>query len=323
MNIGIIGTGRHGSRYAHHIVDDFNDLHLSAIARRSEEGREQASGWGARHYRDYRELIESDQVDAVIAAVPPVHNRDIAEWCSRENKPLLLEKPLAVSSSEGEEIVSTMKKTGTPLTVGQTLRYNPVVGLLRAKLSSQGRLHTFYANQRLEPSTLQWLDNPDEAGGGITFHIAVHVFDALHYITGLQVRKVLAVCRTCRTENLEDMALVQVEMEGGVRGVVDVSKLSASRSGRYEFVCETSQLYGDQIHGYVDRIEKARTQRIAQFDAVPTIPLLLERWRSFLLGEGENPVTGEDGLQAIRVSEACLLSSREERWVDVPQAPPA
>ena len=73
MNIGIIGTGRHGSRYAHHIVDDFNDLQLSAIARRSDEGAEQASVWGARHYRDYRELIESDQVDAIIAAVPPVH----------------------------------------------------------------------------------------------------------------------------------------------------------------------------------------------------------------------------------------------------------
>jgi len=318
MNIGIIGTGRHGSRYAHHVVNDFDDMQLSAIARRSDEGREQASGWGALHYRDYAELIASARVDAVIAAVPPVHNRDIAHRCSREGKPLLLEKPLAVSSSEGQEIVALMQQTGTPLTVGQTLRYKPVVESLRAELPGQGRLHTFYANQRLEPSTLQWLDNPGEAGWGITFHIAVHVFDALHYITGLRVERVRAVCRVCRTENLEDLALVQVEMEGGVFGVVDVSKLSASRSGRYEFVCENSQLHGDQIHGYVDRVVKANRRNLAQFDAVPTIPLLLEQWRAFLHGEGKNPVPGEDGLRAIRASEACLLSSAENRWVDVP-----
>ena len=52
MRIGIVGTGRHGSRYAHHIVHDFDDMQLTAIARRSEQGRQQADQWGARHYLD-------------------------------------------------------------------------------------------------------------------------------------------------------------------------------------------------------------------------------------------------------------------------------
>mgnify|MGYP001817677437 CR=1 FL=1 len=317
MKIGIVGTGRHGSRYAHHIVHDFDDMQLTAIARRSEQGREQAGQWGARYYEDYTELIESDQVEAVIAAVPPGLNRDITLLCSKAKKPLLLEKPLALSSSEGRDIIGMMKRAQTPLTVGQTLRYNPVIEKLRSELPNQGRLFTVYANQRLEPSTLQWLENPAEAGGGITFHIAVHVFDALHYITGLKVTRVSAMCRICKTKNLEDMALIHVEMEGGVAGIVDVSKLSTSRSGRYEFICEKSQLHGDQIHGYVDVISDAREQRIGNFDALSTIPLLLEQWKLFVRGERDNPVTGEDGLYAIRVSEACLESSEDSRWVNV------
>lgn len=317
MKIGIVGTGRHGSRYAHHIVHDFDEMQLTAIARRSEQGREQAGNWGARYYKDYAELIESDQVDAVIAAVPPGLNRDIALHCSKAKKPLLLEKPLALSSSEGRDIIGLMKGAETPLTVGQTLRYNPVIEKLRSELPNQGKLFTVYANQRLEPSTLKWLENPAEAGGGITFHIAVHVFDALHYITGLKVTRVSAMCRTCKTKNLEDMALIHVEMEGGVAGIVDVSKLSTSRSGRYEFICEKSQLHGDQIHGYVDLISDAREQRIGNFDALSTIPLLLEQWKLFVQGERDNPVTGEDGLYAIRVSEACLESSEDSRWVNV------
>ncbi len=318
MKVGIIGTGRHGSRYAHHVLNDCDGLELTAIARRSAAaGQEQARAWNTGFFQNFRELIESDRVEAVIAAVPPVINPEIARCCARVKKPLLVEKPLATTSAEGEKIVALMKQAAVPLTVSQTLRYNPVIRKLREELPKLGRLFTVYANQRLEPSDLDWLENPAEAGGGITFHIAVHVFDALHYITGLKVRRVSAMCRRCKTKNLEDMALIHVEMEKGVAGIVDVSKLSSSRSGRYEFICDKAQLHGDQIHGYVDSIAAARESRIGSFGPEPTIPLLLADWQSFLEGEKENPVSGEDGLYAIRVSEASLESSEDSRWVNV------
>ncbi len=317
MRIGIIGTGRHGSRYANHIVNDCKGLQLSAIARRSEEGRQQADSWGAKYLKEWRDLVASADVDAVICAVPPVLNIDIARQCSKYGKPLLIEKPLSVNSANGSEIVSTMARSGIPLTVGQTLRYNPVVQKLREELPSQGTLYTVYANQRLEPSDLKWLENPDEAGAGITFHIAVHVFDALHYITGLKVVRVSAMCRNCMTKHLEDLALIHVEMENGVAGIVDVSKLSTSRSGRYEFICEKSQLHGDQVHGYVNRISANVERQLEKFPPVPTVLGLLNDWQRFLAGDGPNPVSGEDGLYAIRVSEASLESSEDSRWVNV------
>ena len=317
MKIGIIGTGRHGSRYAVHVIKDCKNAQLTAISRRSERGREQAEEWHTDYYQDYTQLIASDQVDAVIAAVPPALNPDIARLCAKRGKPLLVEKPLATTTTAGEQIVAMMSEAEVPLTVGQTLRYNPVIRKLREELPKQGRLFTVYANQRLEPSDITWLENPAEAGGGITFHIAVHVFDALHFITGLKVIRVSAMCRTCRTKNLEDMALIHVEMENGVAGIVDVSKLSSSRSGRYEFICDNAQLHGDQIHGYVDCIAAAREIRIGSFGPEPTIPLLLHDWLEFLSGEKENPVTGEEGLYAIRVSEASLESSEDSRWVNV------
>jgi len=161
------------------------------------------------------------------------------------------------------------------------------------------------------------LENPLEAGAGITFHIAVHVFDALHYITGLKVVRVSAMCRICKTKHLEDLALIHVEMENGVAGIVDVSKLSTSRSGRYEFICEKSQLHGDQIHGYVNCISANIERQLEKFPPVPTVLCLLRDWQQFLSGDGPNPVSGEDGLYAIRVSEASLESSEDSRWVNV------
>ncbi len=317
MRIGIIGTGRHGSRYAKHIVHDCPELELTAISRRSSEGGKQAASWGAQWFSDWRELVASDDVDAVVCAVPPVLNLEVARACSRNAKALLLEKPLATTSTEGSELLQIMRDGGVELTVGQTLRYNPVIRKLREELPNQGKLYTVYASQRLEPSDIKWLENPAEAGAGITFHIAVHVFDALHYITGLKVLRVSAMCRSCKTKHLEDLALIHIEMEQGVAGIVDVSKLSSSRSGRYEFICEKSQLHGDQIHGYVNCISADVENRIGNFEPLPTILGLLHDWHRFLKKEGPNPVTGEDGLYAIRASEASLESSEDSRWVTV------
>jgi hypothetical protein len=106
-------------------------------------------------------------------------------------------------------------------------------------------------------------------------------------------------------------------MEQGVAGVVDVSKLSRSRSGRYEFICAESQLHGDQIHGYIDKIEDTCEKRISTFGQTPSIFGLLKDWQSFLDGRGPNPVPPGDALYAIMVCEASVLSSANECWVTV------
>ena len=218
-HIALIGTGRHGSRYGQHIFQDLAGLQLAGISRQSGElGREQAQRWRTTFYEDWRMLVAEPQVDAVVAATPPSLNSDIARWCARFRKPLLLEKPLARNVAEAAEIVRLMEAAGIPLTVGQTLRYNPVIEALRAALPEMGQLHSFSANQRLEPSTLAWHDNRDTAGAGVLFHTAVHVFDALATITGSRVRRVMAHGRLVHAKVLEDLVLASVELESGVLG---------------------------------------------------------------------------------------------------------
>ena len=59
IGVGIIGTGKHGSRYASHIVNDLTHcFHLAAISRRSPAATEQAATWNTRLHNDWRELVE-------------------------------------------------------------------------------------------------------------------------------------------------------------------------------------------------------------------------------------------------------------------------
>lgn len=317
IKIGIIGTGRHGSRYGDHIVRDMDGLRLTAISRRSSDGDTQADAWSCARYADWRKLVADPDVEAVITVVPPALNLEIARSCAQEGKPLLVEKPLGVSSRTAGEIVELFSRQGLPLTVGQTLRFNPVVRSLRSQLPSIGKLYGFSANQRLEPSSLTWHEDPELAGAGVSFHTAVHVFDALRYITGHEVKRLMALVHQRHNTALEDLLTVMVEMDNGVVGTIDCSKVGHARSGRFEFVGLDGQLHGDQVHNTLERIRGTEIENLHPTGSPDTILSLLERWQTFLSGQGENPVSGEDGLAAVRLCEACLESARTDAWVSI------
>lgn len=317
IQVGIIGTGRHGSRYARHIVQDVAGLHLAAISRRSAEGEDQAAEWNCVRHADWRDLVADPEVEAVVAVVPPALNPDIARLCAAAGKPLLIEKPLAVSSAAAAEIVALFREAGVPLTCGQTLRFNPVVRALRRQLAEIGTLFSFSANQRLEPSSLAWHSIPSLAGAGVSIHTAVHVFDALRFITGLEVQRVMAVFRRQHQEILEDLLAVLVEMEQNVVGTVDCSKVGCARSGRFEFVGYQGQLHGDQVHHTLELIRGTEVTRLRPEGPTETIISLLHEWCAFLSGYGVNPVPGEDGLAAVRICEASLDSARKDKWVEI------
>lgn len=317
IRVGVIGTGKHGSRYAQHLLHDVEGLTLGAISRRSAVGQEQAVQWRTEWYPDWRDLVRSAEVDVVLAAAPPHLNLEIARRCAQAGKPLLIEKPLARNEREAAEIVRVMAAADCLLTVGQTLRYNPVIRGLAERLPDMGELHSFHVDQRIEPSPLAWHDEPEIAGAGVVMHTAVHVFDALRMITGRKVRQVMAKSRRVHTNLLEDLMVILVELDNGVIGTVDVSKIGHARSGRYEFVCQSGQLHGDQIHAYLEVIRQVEITRLQEFGPIHTIERLLRDWYLFLQGEADNPVSGRDGHYAVAVCDACLRSVDEERWVTV------
>lgn len=317
IRIGLIGPGRHGRRYAAHIRKDIAGLTLAAISRRSLEGKRQAKEWGAAYFADWQELVASPQVDAVILAATPNLNLAVARHCAVQKKPLLVEKPLATTAAQAEEIVDLCRTAGIPLTVAQTLRFNSAILALRQFLFMAGPLHYFHASQRLEKTVHDWLDDPEVAGAGVILHTAVHVFDALRFITGREVLRLKAK-RFCRhNQKCEDLFMAMFEMEGELVGTMDASKVGPARTGRFEFVGENGQLQGDQIHNFVEFVSGVDVSSLAVAAPAATIIPLLNSWRDYLVGKGENPVPGEEGAAAVAIAEACLLSADRDAWVSL------
>jgi len=192
-----------------------------------------------------------------------------------------------------------------------------VIRCFKKHLSELGPLYTVSVNQRIEPSTLAWHEEPSLAGAGVSYHTAVHVFDALRFITGLEIVRVMAMTTRRHNQELEDSLLALIEMESGVQGVVDCSKIGLARSGRFDFVGHRGQLTGDQIYTTCEIIHHTTRTDLEPGPAVGTIIPLLADWRDYLAGTGTNPITGEDGLRAVAVCDACLGSAKSGRWLDV------
>lgn len=317
LKIGIIGTGTHGSRYARHIMNDVPGLELVAICRRSNEGDRQAKEWGVTLYRDWQDLIKNSGVDATIAVTTPNINLEIAEACVDAKMPLLVEKPLSVDSVKAQKIVDLFKQADLPLTVAQTLRYNSIILAFKKEMAKIGRLHAFHAGHRLEPVLHAWLDDPEIAGGGVIFHLAVHVFDALRFITGREVKRVRASMFQRHSTRLEDLFTAQLEMTDNLVGTIDVCKLTRSRSGRYEFIGEKGQIHGDQVHGTLQFIDTKAITPLPVEAPVSTLIPLLSDWYAFLIGKRNNPIPGEEGLSAVKVCDACRKSAIEDKWVEI------
>ncbi len=316
LRVGVIGAGKHGSRYARHILNDVEGLALT-ISRRSDAGHVLAAQLGCRWYGNWQDLVDSPDVDCIVAALPPTLNLRVARACVDAGKPLLLEKPMAVTVDDALAIRESFAARGLGLTIGQTLRYNTIINALRDHLSRVGELYSLSANQRLEPADQAWLDQPEYAGAGVSFHSAVHVFDAIHYITGKKIVRVMARTRCLHSSRLEDHLVVLVELEGGILGVVDCSKIGPARSGRFELIGDQGQLQGDQVLNQLEFVQGTERSELACVGSVSTLVPLLQDWRRFLLGEGENPIPPEAGLAAVRVCAACLHSAAKGGWQEV------
>ncbi len=316
IRLGLIGTGRHGSRYAEHIINDLDGFTLTAISRRSEYGIVQAEKWNCRYLSNWRELVALPDVEAVISVTPPYLNEAIAKSCCASAKHLLIEKPLAPDAVTAKQIVKLFHESGLKLTVGHTLRFNPIILELKNKLPELGKMYAINAQQRLEPSTLAWLEDKKHSGGGVILHTAIHIFDSLRFITGRKIIRVRATAGQIHNSQVEDLFSAQFEMENNVTGTVSASKVGQGRCGSYEFICNEGQLHGDQVHGNIQLINnrEIQTQNIRR---KPTIIPLLEKWHKFLAGKDKNPISGEEGLMAIKICQACYRSLKTENWVTI------
>lgn len=309
IGIGLLGLGLHGSRYARHIVGgDVPGAHLAAVWRRdADAGRQQAETWGCRFETDPAAVVDAPDVDAVITAVPVGGHATIAALVADKKKPLLSEKPLGRSYEEAESIRDRFDSAGVPLTVAQTLRFDPLVEALTERIENRGGLTGFCLEQRIEPRNVGWEDDREAAGGGVLLQTAIHTVDALWTIARPKTFTVEHARFAHHVyQDLEDHALLTVALGDcatskldRVVGHVAASKIGGSRHMRFAFYTETVGYEADFIARTLTEV-RGRERTVENVPEQYTVAKVAAAFVRSLNGE-PNPVPGAEGVRAVKV----------------------
>ena len=313
IGLGLIGVGRHGMRYARHIVEDLPGVVLKAVSRQHpQRGLDLPSTDLIRVYGDAQCLIDDPSVEAVIVVTPPVCSPDICRTAVRARKPLLVEKPLAVSASDARTMVTAARQAGVPLMTAQTMRFDAAIQELYAQRERIGRSELLLLTSHVEPKKTA----PNHADGygkrGALLEIGVHVLDLIRFLTGEEVKEV-----SCHMDHIpptaqEIVVSARLVTQGGVVCLLDVARLPDERVGVVEWIGSQGRVVADWPQG---RFRWVNSEGKTEEKEFPPSKTVLSTLRAFLQGVERGtpmPITGEDGCRAVEIADACYRSAQED-----------
>ncbi len=214
--LAILGYGGFG-QFLHHAWKGIPGLVLVAVSGRRRSPRIPP---GVPYYPDWRELIEREQPEIVAIATPPVTHAPIARYAMERGCHVIVEKPLATTLEDAQELVALRDRRGVRATVDFTLRYSPIVEAL-ARITQEGILGRLmrvvienYASGELPREHWFW---DWEQSGGILVEHGVHFFDLVHFLLGdPTVRSVSGVAYRRGDGLVDRMAALVLHPEGVV-----------------------------------------------------------------------------------------------------------
>ncbi|MFT5040498.1 MAG: putative dehydrogenase [Hyphomicrobiaceae bacterium] len=320
LGLGIVGVGRHGSRYARHAVNDVDGVTLRAIAQRNPEaGQALATELGCDWHADPYELIARPDIDAVVLVTIPSLLPDLIAAAAAHGKALLVEKPIAPNLEAGLAVLKLVEDASLYAVAGHTLRMNSLCLAMREAARGLGRIDTIIFSQRFPPALeLDWLDDPARSGGGNILHTGVHCFDLIPFLTGLVPTQVACRMASVYTQHTEDTFTSTLSLgDGKALASVACSRTTASRNGLIEISGEHGQIVGDHVLGTLYRLDGNGRHELPVPAPVYTTRALLERFVADLNAGAAPHIPLRAGLAAIAVADACYRSAASGKFEDV------
>jgi predicted dehydrogenase len=310
LGIGLIGAGRHGSRYIHHLLHDLPGVSLVALCRKQiGKGLPVLQTTEIPVYGDYRTLIADPAVEAVVVVTPPSLCLEICLEAVKARKPILIEKPLAPTGPEARMMVAAAEEARLLLMTAQTLRFDSSILTLKDHLPEIGQLRYATFTSRIESKSSAPARSPIPGQRGALLEFGVHLLDLVPFLTGEEV--VAVRCELDRLPSVapDTMAIVQAQTVNGMQFVMDIARVAAGRVARTEWVGTQGQITADWFHQRVSGI----TGDTAPFEwAVQPQQTILATLRAFVHAiETNSPptITGRDGCRAVEVADACYRSA--------------
>jgi len=322
MNVGIIGAGPWGRNHVR--VYKEIGLNLKLVADVNEVSlRKVNDTFGVKTTTDYKEILNDNEIQAVSICVPASLHYKIAKEALEAGKNVLVEKPLAMTSKDGEELIAIANEKNLKLAVGHVFRFDPTIKRIKEEITKDTFGKIYYLSL-----ARMGLKKPREDVGAI-LNYAVHDFDIMCDILGEEYpTEISAVTTKCLGREFEDLAIIAAKFKNGTIGHTQVSWLIPRKIRDFWLVGEKKSA---SINTMDFEIEIFDAGIIPQYQDFGTFKLITKEGDSYkpfikkneplkaeilhfidcIKNNKELINSAEVGLRAVKMSEAALESAKQ------------
>ena len=301
LRAGVIGVGHLGQHHAR-LYASLPEAQLIGVMDQSvERAQTVADRHGVRIFRTADELLP--HVDVVSVAVPTSGHYAVSKACLQAGKHVLIEKPIATTPAEAQELVQLAKQRGCCVQVGHSERFNPVMTLMRPYIGKP----VFIECHRLSSFSERGTDVD------VVLDLMIHDLDLVLSMNPGQVEEVRAAGVAVLSSSI-DIANARIQFRSGCVANLTSSRVSTNKMRRLRLFQRDNYLSIDfqTRQGMICRRSAKAGERpiveVEQLQGGEEEPLKLQL-ASFLhaVGSGTRPVvSGEDGAAAVEVAHQVL-----------------
>ncbi|MGB3954984.1 MAG: Gfo/Idh/MocA family oxidoreductase [Brooklawnia sp.] len=357
VRLGIIGLGAEGGMYAQFLADGrVPNMVIGAICDILPEKKAKADEYGVPFYADYKEMVTSGDVDAVVTTVPHYLHPEMGIYALDNGVHALVEKPVGVYTKQARELIDfAATKPELKFGVFFNQRTNPLYKDLKALMES-GELgalrHTSwiittwwrpqgYYNQS------DWRATWGGEGGGVLVNQAPHQLDLWQWICGVP-NSVFAKCQYGfrRDIAVEDEVNALVTFDNGATGTFITCTHDMMGTDRLEILCDSGKIVVDdsktvtisrlsepeQVLSVNMSMEEVGKLFMGQLDMSEVLSTetkdygsvwgeqhcdVLKNFAAQILEDAEPLAPGADGIHGVRLANAIHLSSWTGKEVSI------
>ncbi|UCF98480.1 MAG: Gfo/Idh/MocA family oxidoreductase [Spirochaetaceae bacterium] len=315
---GLIGCGDIARKRVAPALRDLDNCRLVAVNRaRYELAEAFAREFGAeRWYRDWRELLEDEEIDAVYIATPHNLHEEQTIAAAKAGKHVICEKPMALDPQACRRMIAACRSNGVRLSIAYYRHFYPLVTRIKEIIAAgeigkvvltEIRAFEIFRPEKDDPR--YWMVRKEQAGGGPLLDFGCHRIEVLLNILGPVTHAWGSNGRLLMDWNVEDTSISLFEFQSETRGILAVSRAIEEPQDTLNIFGTLGAIHVPVLNGGTMRARTAAGDR--NEDHPPHENLHLPYIRAVtdaFLKDREPPVPGETGLRVAEIIEEIYAS---------------
>lgn len=330
LKAAVIGVGSMGRHHAR-VYTQISQTTLVGVADADAATAERiATQYSVPAYTDFEALLTEEKPDIVTVAVPTRYHHDVATHAMEAGADVLIEKPIAATVAEGQAMIDRAQALGRNLMVGHIVRFSPTIQALKQRIAQEDLGKIFQVScRRVGPFPARIRDV------GVVVDLAPHDLDVMRFITGAEPIRVFAEIEQQIHTDHEDLISALIRFDNGITGMLDINWLTPRKVRDVTVLGEHGMFLANDLTqdlffyenadaselgwNHLSMLKGVSEGKMIRYPIQRYEPLRaeLEAFADAVIAGDSMPVTGEDGLAALKLALSLVKSGNEGKIISV------